>query len=56
MAGRIQLVKPGIHGMMVFTMMIYSWPKELILNLQMSISNFIWTGDYQRKGMVIMKG
>lgn len=47
MADRTQLVKSIIQGMLVYTLMIYAWPKNLLHKLQMSIINFIWTGYLQ---------
>lgn len=55
MAGRCELVKSVIQGMAVYTMMIYSWPKQLLYNLQLSIINFIWTGDLQKRSLVIVQ-
>lgn len=55
MAGRMQLVKSVVQGMMVFTIMIYRWPKEVIRKLQSAINNFIWTGDLQKRGAVTVK-
>jgi hypothetical protein len=43
--GRVQLVKSVIHGMLVYSFHIYSWPRTLIKTLDMWIRNFIWSGD-----------
>jgi hypothetical protein len=34
MAGRMQLLKSVIQGMMVHTISIYSWPSSLIKNIE----------------------
>lgn len=49
MAGRLQLVKSVIQGMLVYTLLIYKWPKNMLHRLDMFAKNFIYTGDiYQR--------
>lgn len=50
MAGRVQLVKSVIQGMMVYTMMVYQWPKMLLHNLEMLINNFVWNGEIHKRG------
>lgn len=55
MAGRVQLVKSVIQGVMVYTMKIYLWPKQLLRKLESFINNFIWTGDIHKRGAVTVK-
>ena len=52
LAGRVCLVESVIKGAFVHSMMVYMWPKELIRMLDMSMRNFIWTGDIGRRGSV----
>lgn len=56
MAGRTQLVKSVIQSMLVFTMMIYAWPRQLVQTLQMKVNNFIWSGDVQKRGYTQLNG
>lgn len=52
--GRVQLVKSVIHGMLVYSFHIYSWPLALIKHLDQCIRNFIWSGDiYTRKVVTV---
>jgi ribonuclease HI len=51
-AGRMQLVKSVIQGMLVHTMTIYSWPISLLRDLERWIKNFIWSGDITKKKLV----
>jgi len=53
-AGRVQLVKSVIEGMLIHTMSIYSWPVSLLRELERWIKNFIWSGDIYKKKMVIV--
>lgn len=41
-AGRVQLVRSVVQGMLVHTMSIYSWPISLIRQIAKWIKNFIW--------------
>lgn len=55
MAGRVQLVQSVIQGMMVYTMMVYHWPKKILHKLEMHINNFFWTVDIHKWDAVIVK-
>jgi len=52
MAGRVQLVKYVIQGMLIHTISIYVWPVSLLKDLEKSIRNFIWSGDIDRRKLV----
>lgn len=54
MVGRVQLVKSVIQSMMVYTMLIFSWPKQILHKIQMWISNFIWMRDSQKRGLIML--
>lgn len=45
MAGRAELVKFVVQGMLVYTMLIYKWPRRLLHKLDMFSKNFIYSGD-----------
>ena len=51
-AGRVQLVKSVIQGMLIHSISIYSWPTSLLKDLEKSIRNFIWSGDTTKRKMV----
>jgi len=51
-AGRVQLVKSAVQGMLVHTISIYSWPTSLLREIEKWIRNFIWSGDIQKRKMV----
>jgi hypothetical protein len=51
-AGRVQLVKSIIYGMLMHSLLIYSWPLNLIKDLEMCIRNFIWSGDITKRKLV----
>lgn len=55
MAGRVQLAKSVIQGMMVYTMMVYQRPKELLHQLESKINNFVWSGDVHKRGVHTVK-
>lgn len=44
-AGRTQLVKSVIHDMLVYTLLIYRWPNNLLHRMDMAAKNFIYTRD-----------
>ena len=50
--GRAQLVKSVIHGMLLHTILIYSWPSSLIKEIERYMRNFIWSGDLDKKKLV----
>jgi hypothetical protein len=48
--GRVQLIKPIIHGMLVYSFHVYLWPVKLLCQLDQWIKNFLWSGDiFSRK-------
>lgn len=55
MAGRVELVKSVFHSMMVYTMMIYKWPKNLLHKLDMHAKNFICNGDSLVRSVVTVQ-
>jgi hypothetical protein len=51
-AGRVQLVKSVIQGMLVYSISIYSWPISLLKGLERWIKKFIWSGDISQRKLV----
>ncbi|XP_057811785.1 uncharacterized protein LOC131026023 [Salvia miltiorrhiza] len=49
MAGRICLVNSVIQSSLTHTMMVYSWPKSLLHEIDRKCRNFIWTGNTEQK-------
>jgi hypothetical protein len=47
--GRVQLVRVVIHGMLVYSFHVYTWPKALLKQMDRWILNFIWSGDVVTK-------
>ncbi|MCH86386.1 ribonuclease H, partial [Trifolium medium] len=47
--GRVQLVRAIIHGMLIYSFQVYTWPKALLKQLDRWIRNFIWSGDVTTK-------
>jgi len=54
LAGRVQLVKSVIHSMLLRTFAIYSWPVSLIRDLEKWIKKIIWSGDLEKRKIVIV--
>ena len=52
LAGRVQLVKSVIHNMLLHCITIYSWPVNLIKDLESWMRNFIWSGDVEKRKLV----
>jgi ribonuclease HI len=52
MAGRMQLIKSVIQGMMMYSISVYSWPSSLIKDLEKWIRNFLWSGDVNKRKLV----
>jgi hypothetical protein len=52
MAGRVQLIKSVIQGMLVHSFSVYSWPTSLIKDLEKWMRNFIWSGDVTQRKLV----
>lgn len=53
--GRAELVKSTIQGMLLYNIYIYVWPKNLLRKLDTTIRNFLWTGDIDKRKLVIAK-
>lgn len=51
-AGRVQLVKTIIHGMMLYSFLGDTWPISLIKKVDRWIRNYIWSGDVDHKKLV----
>jgi hypothetical protein len=51
-AGRVQLVKAFIQGMLIHTITIYDWPMSMIKDLEKCIRNFIWNGDISKRKLL----
>jgi len=51
-AGRVQLVKSVIHSMLLHCITIYSWPVNLIKDIERWMRNFIWSGDVNKRKLV----
>jgi ribonuclease HI len=52
--GRVQLVQSVIHGMLLYSFRIYSWPRSLIKHLDSCIRNFVWSGNIDTKKLVTL--
>ncbi|GAU22526.1 hypothetical protein TSUD_296460 [Trifolium subterraneum] len=52
MAGRMQLIKSVIQGMVLHTISVYSWPSSLLKDLEKWIRNFLWSGDVNQRKLV----
>ncbi|MCH94279.1 putative ribonuclease H protein, partial [Trifolium medium] len=52
MAGRVQLIRSVIQGMMMHTISVYSWPTSLIKDIERWMRNFIWSGDVNQRKLV----
>lgn len=50
--GRVQLVQSIIHGMLIYSYRIYSWPISLLSKINGWIQNFIWSGDIHIRKLV----
>ena len=44
-AGRLELIRSVVQGMMIYSISIYSWPVNLIKELDKYMRNFLWSGD-----------
>jgi hypothetical protein len=54
MAGRVQLVRSVIHNMLMYSITLYSWPTSLIKIVEKFVWNFIWSGDVDKRKLVII--
>lgn len=50
MAGMIFLVESVILSSLVYSMMIYWWPRSILKEIEQSMHNFIWSGDIHKRG------
>lgn len=50
----MQLVKSIIHGMLIHSFLIYSWPASLLKCLDTWIQNFVWSGKVNERKVVTM--
>lgn len=51
-AGRDELVKSVIYGMMLHCFLVYSWPSSLLKKVEAWIRDFVWAGDVNQKKVV----
>lgn len=51
-AGRVQLVRSVVQGMMIHSISIYSWPISLLKDLERCIKNFIWSGEINKRKLI----
>jgi len=51
-AGRVQLIKSVIQSMLLHCLTIYSWPVNLLKDLEKWMRNFIWSGDINQRKLV----
>lgn len=45
-------MKSMIHGMMLYCILVYTWPSTLLKKVDTWIRNFIWSGDVNKKMVV----
>ena len=55
MMGRIQLVNSMIFGLS-YSFQVYKWSIKFLFKVEQWIKNFIWTGNTQKWGLLIVKG
>jgi hypothetical protein len=53
MAGGVKLIKSVAQSMLIHCLSIYSWPINLIKDLEKLMRNFLWSGDINQKKLVI---
>ena len=53
-ASRVQLIKSVIQSMLLHCLTIYSWPVNLLKDLEKWMRNFIWSGDINQRKLVIV--
>jgi len=51
-AGRAQLIKYVVQGMLIHTMSVFSWPTSLLRDIEKWIKNFLWSGDTDKRKLV----
>jgi hypothetical protein len=52
MAGRLQLTKSMVHGMIIHSISVYSWPRTLLKDIARWIRNFLWSEDISKRKLV----
>lgn len=50
--GRVQLVQPVIHSMMLYSFHVYAWLVSLLNLIDKWTRNFIWSGNVNVKKIV----
>lgn len=55
MVGRMELVKLVVKSMMVYTMVVYKWPKKLLYKLDMFSKNFVYSGDGHKPSLTTVQ-
>ena len=53
--GRVQLVNSIIYAFLSYNFQVYKWPCNLLWRVDKGIKKFIWTGDINKQGLVIVK-
>lgn len=51
MVGKTELVRSVVLGMLVYSMIVYKWPKKLLHKIDMLSNNFICSGDSQKTSL-----
>ncbi|CAI8592772.1 unnamed protein product [Vicia faba] len=52
MAGRVQIIKSIIHGILTYNLLIYSWPASPIKDPEKCMINFFWIGDSSKRKLI----
>ena len=52
MAGRLQLTKSMVHGMIIRSISVHSWPRTLLKDIERWIRNFLWSDDISQRKLV----
>ncbi|MCH79620.1 RNA-directed DNA polymerase (Reverse transcriptase), partial [Trifolium medium] len=55
-AGRVQLVRAVVQNMLTYSISLYSWPVGLLKDIEKCIRNFIWSGDIDKRKLVLPLG
>lgn len=56
LAGRCCLINNVISSSLVHTMMVYRWPKSLLHRIEVAIRSYLWMGDINKKGSLMLIG
>ncbi|KAL8535288.1 hypothetical protein ACS0TY_011058 [Phlomoides rotata] len=49
LAGRKCMINSVIAASLVYSMMVYYWPRTLMKKIETAMRNFLWTGDITRR-------